>query len=81
MTVATLTRKARDIVASFGKRSPGRPQELQNPVRKIELVTAARHLTPEEIMAEVAAERSDPRHREEIEYYRAKSTQHLGGQP
>jgi hypothetical protein len=71
-----LIQKLRETFSSIGRRAPD-PQ--LKPVRDLRLVTPALSLTPAEIMAAVQAERDNPKHRAEIEYYRAKSVQHLGG--
>lgn len=71
-----LIEKIRELFTSIGRRQPDPQIE---PVRDIRLVTPALSLTPTEIMAAVQAERDNPKHRAEIEYYRAKSVEHLGG--
>lgn len=74
-----LVEKAREIVARVGKRPRDNPEDAVKPAANFELVTAARHLTPAEIMAVVEAERNDPKHQAEIEYYRAKCSEYWGG--
>jgi hypothetical protein len=75
----SLLEKARAMFTGARKRARDRPHDqATKPVRQMYSIPAL-WLTPEEIMAEVARERNDPKHREEIEYYRAKCTEHLGG--
>jgi hypothetical protein len=71
--VNVLVEKAREMLAALVKRAPDPPGEPQAKLGD------ALCLTPEQIKAAVEAERNDPKHRAELEYYREKCTEHLGG--
>jgi hypothetical protein len=68
--------KVREIFANIRRRTP---DVKMKPARDGRLVTPALYLTPDEIMAAVEAERNNPKRQAEVDYYRAKCTQHLGG--
>jgi hypothetical protein len=60
------------MLAALVKRAPDPPGDSQ-----VKPSSDALYLTPEEIMAAVELQRS--RTQAEIEYYREKCTEHLGG--
>jgi hypothetical protein len=66
-------KSVREMFAALVKRAPDPPGEPQAKPGD------ALCLTPEQIMAAVELQRKDPKHQAELEYYRAKCTEHLGG--